>query len=446
MKISTRLGMGIGILVILIAYTVGQAVWHSGRIDKAFEDVERMARNRHAVDRLVNEIFHARVDMLGGLLVKDMQRLKQAEERIAQTKDIISYLNDNVRNEKRKAYIASIQRLIDAYKRPMKDIIELVRSAKADSNALLRSNIETTKEIGQQISRVGDQIMETYNESMEVMIKDYKALTFYVFINSLVAGVLAIGAALWVSLKTFRSVAPPIVEMTHAMGALAEGNLAVTVPCLARSDELGDMARAVQVFKDKALQMEKLVAEREEIRAKAASDRKEALRQMKAEFEASLRNVEEIVAPFKGASQEGIGERAAEAAKMAEIASEKAERTKDVIRILSRAVDKISDVVILINDISSQSEMLALSARVEAEYGGDNEGFSLASRANVLASQTARATWEIGDQVKAIQEETSRAVEAIKDVGQVIHELRGVSASLASSVGRQDETLPDATA
>jgi methyl-accepting chemotaxis protein len=131
--------------------------------------------------------------------------------------------------------------------------------------------------------------------------------------------------------------------------------------------------------------------------------------------------------------------RATKSAEMAHHSFSHAEATTATIRSLSQAVDKIGSVVGLISDIAAQTNLLALNATIEAARAGEaGRGFSVvASEVKSLATQTAKATEEIGRQIALIQEATRRAVEGIEGTGETIAGIAGIAEEVASSVDRQ---------
>jgi methyl-accepting chemotaxis protein len=110
-----------------------------------------------------------------------------------------------------------------------------------------------------------------------------------------------------------------------------------------------------------------------------------------------------------------------------------------MVQTLATAADRIVEVVKLINDIAAQTNLLALNATIEAARAGDaGKGFAVvAGEVKHLANQTAKATEEIGTQIGAVQEETRRAVAAIKTIGEVIDNVREISSGIAASVEEQ---------
>ena len=120
-------------------------------------------------------------------------------------------------------------------------------------------------------------------------------------------------------------------------------------------------------------------------------------------------------------------------------AVEEAERTNRQFRSLANAAQKIGDVVKLINDIAGQTNLLALNATIEAARAGEaGKGFAVvAAEVKILATQTARATEEISEQIASIQSETAKAVVAIDHIGTTITEVSSIAGSIASAVEQQ---------
>jgi methyl-accepting chemotaxis protein len=135
-----------------------------------------------------------------------------------------------------------------------------------------------------------------------------------------------------------------------------------------------------------------------------------------------------------------IGRQVADSAAIARQAVEEATATDRSMAGLSEAAGRIGDVVRLIGDIAGQTNLLALNATIEAARAGDaGKGFAVvAAEVKSLATQTAKATGEIGAQIGAMQEATSRTVAALRSIGATIQRMHDISASIASAVEQQD--------
>jgi methyl-accepting chemotaxis protein len=283
---------------------------------------------------------------------------------------------------------------------------------------------------------------------------------------------------------TFRSIVPPLKAMTLTMGKLAGGDLTATIPATERKDEVGQMAKAVQVFKDNAIRVEELTRDQEEQKQRAAAERKQALEQMATEFESSVMGVVNVVSSsatemqstaqsLASAAQQAsaqattvasaseqatanvqtvaaaadelsssiaeINRRVVDASRVSDRAADEIAETNAMVEALSGAADRIGEVVKLIADIASQTNLLALNATIEAARAGEaGKGFAVvAGEVKILANQTGRATGEIGNQIAAVQEETRRVVEAIKNISGIINQVREISAGIAASVEEQ---------
>jgi len=134
-----------------------------------------------------------------------------------------------------------------------------------------------------------------------------------------------------------------------------------------------------------------------------------------------------------------IGRQVTQSNEIAQAAVAEAKQTNEKVEGLADAAQKIGDVVNLINDIASQTNLLALNATIEAARAGDaGKGFAVvASEVKSLATQTGKATEEIGSQISSIQEATGEAVQAIQGIGTTIGEIGDIATSVASAVNEQ---------
>jgi methyl-accepting chemotaxis protein len=280
-----------------------------------------------------------------------------------------------------------------------------------------------------------------------------------------------------------RGVVRRLVRLQNSMKSIAAGDLDVEI-ATSGSDEIADMAEALQVFKGKMLESNRLRAERSETEKQTRAQRRAEMRKLADEFETA---VGEIVRTVSSASMEleasattltrnaeqtqqlsGRVEAASEeassnvksvaaateemAASIAEIsrqvqesnriageAVKQAEVTDARINELSKAALRIGDVVNLITTIAEQTNLLALNATIEAARAGESgRGFAVvAQEVKALAAQTAKATNEIGSQIAGMQVATQDSVLAIKQIGTTIGRISEIAAMIASSVDQQ---------
>ncbi len=300
-----------------------------------------------------------------------------------------------------------------------------------------------------------------------------------------IVSIIVIALALWLVLAlSLRQISRPLEQMIAVMAALTRGETEVDVPAQNRSDEIGEIANAVRVFKDNAIEASRLEAERVEQARKAEEDKRQALLGLADELEKGVKAIVEAVSSGSTAMQEAaesmsttseetsrqsqaaataselassnvqtvsaaaeemsssineIARQVAQSATMAKAAVEDAQRTNQMVQGLAEGSEKIGEVIGIISDIASQTNLLALNATIEAARAGDaGKGFAVvASEVKSLANQTAKATEEIAAQIGAIQSSTEDAVGAISGIGEKIAEMDEVSTAIASAVEEQ---------
>jgi len=317
-----------------------------------------------------------------------------------------------------------------------------------------------------------------------VYIDDLKAQTWASTQRSLIVAGVILLLMLVVSIFVARSVTGPLQRMTVAMNDLASGNLAVEVPGVGRGDEVGEMAKAVEIFKGNAVARQALEAEQREAETRAASGRKTDMHKMANDFEAAVGQIveavssassqlelsagtltataeraQELTTAVAAASEEAstnvqsvasateemassvseISRQVQQSARMATDAVDQARVTNDRVSELSKAATRIGDVVELINTIAGQTNLLALNATIEAARAGEaGRGFAVvASEVKALAEQTAKATGEIGQQISGIQAATQESVNAIQAISGTIEKLSEISSTIAAAVEQQ---------
>ncbi len=322
-------------------------------------------------------------------------------------------------------------------------------------------------------------------DQSEVMAPVY-SMGRVMLLGSSLALLLVVGIG-WLSA---RSITRPIDGMTKAMGAIASGQLATLVPARKRVDEIGEMAQAVQVFKDNALTMERLQSEQSETKARTETERQEAMSQLAESFEAGVRSVVEgissaagdmkVTAETMSRAADATSQQSAAAALAAETASSnvqsvaaaaeelsasiseiarqvsrstdiaasavgEARRTNQTVQGLAEAAQKIGEVIRLINSIAEQTNLLALNATIEAARAGDaGKGFAVvAGEVKSLATQTARATEEIAAQIVNVQNATQTTVEAIHSIADIIGQIDQIAATIATAVDAQGATTQE---
>jgi methyl-accepting chemotaxis protein len=326
------------------------------------------------------------------------------------------------------------------------------------------------------VKQTNDQNTATENSAAERI----RTLTWLLWSVSALVFLIIGAGVIGVALGVIR----PITRMTGVMKRLADGDHNILIPALHRSDEVGAMARAVQVFKENALRVTAMEVEQEDLKSRSEEDRKAVVHQIADDFDSAIGKIvhavstassemeaaacqltdtaevtQQLTTNVAAASQQSsasaqsaaaaseemassvfeIGRQVQEAHRISRAAVEQAEQTNARISELSRSASRIGEVVKLINAVAEQTNLLALNATIEAARAGEaGRGFAVvAAEVKALASQTAKATDEITEQISQMQTATEQSVSAIRVIGGTISQISEISEAIAASVEEQ---------
>ncbi len=286
-------------------------------------------------------------------------------------------------------------------------------------------------------------------------------------------------------------VGKPLMTLARSFDRMAEGDLEAPIPGAERTDEVGDIGKAVMrvrdSLQDKARREASEKAEREEA---LAAERKGEMRRLADAFQRAVGGIVETVSStasqleFAASSLTRTAESTQQLSSGAAAASEQtsanvdgvaaaseqlaatvteisrqvqessviasqavgqAARTNDQVNALSESADRIGDVVSLISNIAGQTNLLALNATIEAARAGEaGKGFAVvAQEVKALAAQTSKATHEIGSQIAGMQSATGEAVLAIREITTTINKISEIAGAIAAAVEEQNATTKE---
>jgi methyl-accepting chemotaxis protein len=387
-----------------------------------------------------------------------------------------------------RALIDAFRTAVDSRRQASAHVFELALAGKSDEAFAYSRTVaaDYRRQAADAASKLIALNVEAMHTARDASISTAYSTRIWLIVGAVCGLVVAFSILGWIALQ---QISKPLARMTGEMSKLAGGDLDITVDGTARSDEIGALARSLEIFRDNARAAHRLeIRQQEEQRLKEErharmesyinefDDRvREALRTLagaSTELQATAQsmsttaeettrqasavaatagetssNVQTVAAATEElhSSISEISRQVSQSAGIAGQAVAEADRTNGTIEGLALTAQKIGDVINLIQDIASQTNLLALNATIEAARAGEaGKGFAVvAGEVKTLASQTARATEEISAQVSAIQSETGSAVTAIKGIGGTIRQMNEIATVIAAAVEEQGAATQD---
>tara|TARA_R110002012_G_scaffold132451_2_gene285336 strand:+ start:244 stop:2892 length:2649 start_codon:yes stop_codon:yes gene_type:complete len=430
----------------------------------------------------------AQANLVAGLLnagavSPDADAIKQTNYQFMAAYDALNAALDEFRERGTDADAAEKAAKLAAFGNGVDSVFEiraeLLDTENAAVDALNRSResvAELTKEVEFLVAQA-ESDAAIGEESAKTTIFQSQQLLFAIGGASIVLSLL-IG---W--LLVSRQVVRRINGLADTMSVIADGDLDTDVDT-SGGDEITTMARTVEIFRDNGREVERLREEQQRTEARSATERRQAMLNLADTFEQSVKaivdqvglsaremekssegmvtsseqvkmessgvltiaettsnNVNTVAAAAEelSASVQEISTNISETSRVAQLAADKAQDTDRIVTSLDQESQKIGEVVKLITDIAEQTNLLALNATIEAARAGDaGKGFAVvASEVKNLATQTAKATEEIAAQIDAVQLNTNQAVDAIREIGNLIGDMTEKMMAVSSAVEEQ---------
>jgi len=406
---------------------------------------------------------------------------KQFRERLAQLRSTTAPEQMAKLNDLQRAF----EDYEEAYKQTLASANAVQDSQVSAEMAKVRKEAYASRDVAEKVREQLKALGDARSADTEAFVKEGRQLydSMRTLLIAVTAGGIIVGSLLGFLLAQY-GVARPIRSIVEVLQKLASGNHDVTITGETRKDEVGDVAKTAVVFKQNGLEKLRLQQEQEALKARAEADKRTAMNKMADDFEHAVGGIIETVSSaateLQASSQsmtvtaeetsrqatvvaaaseqasvnvqtvasateelassvQEIGRQVSQSSQIADRAVAEADKTNAKVQMLSESADRIGNVISMISDIAAQTNLLALNATIEAARAGEaGKGFAVvASEVKALASQTARATSEIADQIKSIQGATGESVVAIEEIGRTIRSMNEIAAAIAAAVEQQ---------
>src|SRR5579872_3948982 len=473
------------LFALLTAAITALSDYNTRRGAELIESIETASQAAHNVERVNSLVYAVVMESRGIYMSTDLPTTKKYGEGLTKYSDellaVVKKWESIVQEDDRKQF-ASFKERIDTFVKFRKELfrraVEVSHEAGReygdnDANRSVRKGLNTDLET---LSKV---YAERSTKIAEQTQSNHQLAFLLTCLGMLELVLVAVGVFI-----IARSVARPLSVITSTIKQVAEGAEGVEVPHIDRQDEIGALARAIQIFQE-AMDRNRKLNSQVLLDSKARDERSRQIETSVESFRSAIgsvvgavndnatamrntaQSISSVASDASGrasaaahateqassnvfavagaaeqlsASIEEIGRQVRQSAEVVEQAGQRTEKSVAEIESLAAATQRIDGVLNLIQAIAEQTNLLALNATIEAARAGEaGRGFAVvAHEVKALAGQTAKATSEIGQNVSLIQASTRNAVDAVREIGGAVRGINEVTANIAGAVGQQD--------
>ncbi len=485
LPIAIKFLIALGMMAIMTIGVSLYAVTNLSEVDAAYSDLlQREGKGASAMERIFRVISHITGLTYRLIAETDAVHLRQIEADIDANIKLFGEQTAIVTKTLPKE-MDRINKIIFDFRALQPDIAKVQSLARINKDA---EATEAMRSVNAEMLRLSQDVAELSDEATAAADARAAAISVRSKTTHDLTLVVAFAMSLLLLFLSYLianfGVSKPIVELVSLMERLVKGDTNILVVGQDRRDEIGASARALQVFKENALEVERLKTEQMALERRAADEKKRSMTQLADGFESNVRHVVSAVSSaaqqlrntaqvmstnadqtnhrctvVAAAAEQAsanvqtvaaateqlsgsiieISRQVSESTRIGTSAVEEANRANATVNGLADAAQKIGAVVQLINQIASQTNLLALNATIEAARAGEaGKGFAVvASEVKNLANQTAKAPDEIQTQVGQMQSVTGTTVDAIKNITGTIRRMSEISTTIASAVEQQ---------